>query len=476
MTAPEFAVVGRVNKGKSSIIATLAENDQIAISPLPGTTRRCRRYPVIVDDETLFVLVDTPGFEDAASVLSWLKEAEVTADQREARVHAFVAAHQSSSDFVEECELLRPILEGALILYVVDGTKPYRENYQTEMEILRWTGRPSMALINRIGDEDHSSTWRRALDQYFKVVRDFDAHSASFSERMKLLSTFKELEPQLETNLARAIDALKQERERRRAEVVHIISRLLLECLTFTLEATDSERQQPHKLEQEFHEHLRKREEKARLEVETLYRHHHVNWQHAGELDRPIFGEDLFAKKTWRVLGLSPGQLVTLYTVSGAVAGSVLDASVGGSSFLAGTAIGAAMGAGAGMLHLQRRLAKATSLDGLSSRFRRAFSSEARVRVGPFKHPNFPFVLLDRALLHYDAVRTRAHARNSTEQGNLRLEGALATALDRSERQKLHRVFERLRKEGPDPKPGTLDALYKAIRARVRQVGQDEAA
>ena len=32
---PRFAVVGRVNKGKSSIVATLAEDDTVRIDPRP---------------------------------------------------------------------------------------------------------------------------------------------------------------------------------------------------------------------------------------------------------------------------------------------------------------------------------------------------------------------------------------------------------------------------------------------------------
>ena len=62
---PRFAVVGRVNKGKSSIVATLAEDDSVRVDPRPGTTTEVREYPVRVDGRMLFVLVDTPGFEDA---------------------------------------------------------------------------------------------------------------------------------------------------------------------------------------------------------------------------------------------------------------------------------------------------------------------------------------------------------------------------------------------------------------------------
>src|SRR5690242_2281694 len=118
MTAPVFAVVGRANKGKSSIVAALAEDDRIEIGPLPGTTTRCARYPVTIDGETIFVLVDTPGFEDAPRALAWLRAHEVDASSRARVVAEFVRAHEGGDEFAEECKLLQPILEGASILYV----------------------------------------------------------------------------------------------------------------------------------------------------------------------------------------------------------------------------------------------------------------------------------------------------------------------------------------------------------------------
>lgn len=61
-TAPTFAVVGHPNKGKSSVVATLSQNDAIAIALEPGTTRARQSYPLSVDGKTLYTLVDTPGF------------------------------------------------------------------------------------------------------------------------------------------------------------------------------------------------------------------------------------------------------------------------------------------------------------------------------------------------------------------------------------------------------------------------------
>ena len=84
--APVFAVVGHPNKGKSSLVATLARDDRVRIAPEPGTTTRAVRYPLELDGETLYVLVDTPGFQRARGALAWLRaEAERTGADASAR-------------------------------------------------------------------------------------------------------------------------------------------------------------------------------------------------------------------------------------------------------------------------------------------------------------------------------------------------------------------------------------------------------
>ncbi|MDZ7686072.1 MAG: DUF3482 domain-containing protein [Gammaproteobacteria bacterium] len=200
---PVFAVVGHPNKGKSSIVATLAEDDQVAISPTPGTTRRSEQHTFTVDGEPLYSLVDTPGFQRPGETLDWLKRQAESASDRAAAVADFVEAHENDQRFVDECELLRPLVDGAGILYVVDGAKPYGPEYELEMEILRWTGRPRMALINKIGDGDYEDEWRQALDQYFSIVRVFDALHADFDKRVSLLRAFSELDDRWRERIGR---------------------------------------------------------------------------------------------------------------------------------------------------------------------------------------------------------------------------------------------------------------------------------
>jgi hypothetical protein len=475
---PRFAVVGRVNKGKSSIVATLAEDDAILIDPRPGTTTDVREYPVRVDGRTLFVLVDTPGFEDAPRALAWLRAREGNAAERPARVAEFVRAHEATGEFAEERRLLTPILDGASILYVVDGTQPYRPNYEAEMEILRWTGRPGMALVNRIGDEDHAAEWHRALDQYFKIVRDFDAHAATFEERLNLLGVFRELRPDWRTAVDEALVALTAQRRRRRDEAAAIIGDLLVDALTHVEEVVARDEAevaaQQDRLERSFHDALREIEEKARHRIEATYGHVAARFEGEG-LVRPAFQQDLFAKETWDMLGLSPGQLVAAGAVAGAAIGGTMDAIVGGASFMAGTVLGGLVGTGTAIYGLTSRFARvrhvtAGNVAGALLAARRYASGERRFRIGPHVQPNFPWVLLDRALLHYDAVARRTHAR----RGVIAVEGGTRAGIvggfARDERRELEAVFRKLRRNPEDPPRGLRDDLERALARILRRI------
>jgi len=236
MASPVFAVAGHPNKGKSSIVSTLAHDGSVAVGPVPGTTIRCREYPMRVDGETQYVLVDTPGFKRPRGVLAWLKRQESTAGKKPRAVRKFLEIHTAEKTYPDECELLRPIMSGAGILYVVDGSKPYLAEYEAEMEILRWTGQPRMALINPIGSADHIEDWKAALGQYFNIVKVFNALMADFDKQLELLRSLELLDDAWQPSLHQAIEALQASRRRRRSLAAHAVAEMLVEMLTFKIE------------------------------------------------------------------------------------------------------------------------------------------------------------------------------------------------------------------------------------------------
>src|SRR5262245_35496454 len=92
---PTFALVGQPNEGKTTVMATLAEDDRAAISPVPGTTRIGQRYPVLIDDTEILIFYDTPGFENPEAVLQWFKENRTLPDP----LQSFLATFADSGKF-----------------------------------------------------------------------------------------------------------------------------------------------------------------------------------------------------------------------------------------------------------------------------------------------------------------------------------------------------------------------------------------
>ena len=453
MNTPVFAIVGHPNKGKSSIVSTLAQDESVAISPVPGTTVSNRRYPMIVDDEILYVLVDTPGFQRARAALEWMQNQPGSSRERPAIVRRFVELHRDDPRFAAECSLLEPVLAGAGILYVVDGSRPFGEDYEAEMEILRWTGQPSMALINMIGNSDHSEEWSSALGQYFRIVRIFDALTADFDKRVQLLLAFGQLREAWRDPLQRAVRLLEEEQGRRRKLAARLIAESISQMISLTRRrrltgAADRSAEIRTSLQQEYKQALIALESQCRSDVEQVYSHRHLE-RHEALVQ--LLDADLFATQTWSLFGLTREQLVGTGAVGGAAAGGVVDVVTGGHSLLLGAGIGGLIGAVSAWFTADR-VADIRVL-GLPL-------GGKELCVGPMRNINFPYVVLGRALLHHKMVEDRTHAC----RGPLELTQAPGDfqVADADSRKRLEKIFVKLRKQEA-LRPELLDALTDEI-------------
>ena len=464
--SPVLAVVGHPNKGKSSIVATLAHDESVRIAPQPGTTTHTRAYPMRVDGELLYTLADTPGFQRARRALAWLESRNVSADGRAQAVADFVRVHSDQGGFDDECELLRPIVEGAGILYVVDGSKPYGSEYEAEMEILRWCGRPSMALVNPIGSEEHVEAWRRALGQFFSVVRVFDAMAADFSRQVALLRAFGELDERWAAAFNRAVAVLQSDRQRRHdlaAEcIADMLASMLLLRVVKDVRPSDDADAATRELERKHRHKLADIETRARGQVERIYDHTGLEREEDAAAD-PL-GDDLFDRRTWTAFGLTPGQLALTGAIGGAVVGVGVDAALGGASLMMGTALGAAFGAASAWFGGER-LAQVTSS-------KSGGVGGVRITVGPVKNVNFPYVALGRALHHQRLVALRTHAQREPLRIDSQQAGEWAKSVHEDLRRELERCFARLR-NGEDSAIDPLIALSKKLTPAVDRAPVD---
>ncbi len=346
--APVLAVVGHPNKGKSSLVATLAEDDSVAISATPGTTLRARAYPLRVDGELLYTLVDTPGFQRARRVLAWLEErateTQATAADRPRLVAEFVAEPGHAERFPDEVALLRPLVEGAGILYVVDGGVPYGPEYEAEMEILRWTGRPSLAVINPIGRRDHVDEWTAALGQFFRVVRVVDALHADFETRRAAAAGLRRARRRLarRRSIRRSRPSTPRGRPTRRRPRAR--SRDSWPTPRARGRASDRARRRiprpssPSSRPSTSRAGARDPRVPPSPTRPAPLRAHRAIEAHADALE--LLEADLFSEDTWLRFGLRRRDLAAAGALGGAATGGVIDVALGGASFLLGAAAG----------------------------------------------------------------------------------------------------------------------------------------
>ncbi len=441
MNVPRFVVVGCVNMGKSSLVSTLTEQDWIPIDRRPGTTREADAYDLTVDGRPVLTIYDTPGFQNARRCLAWCEEwrAAHAADSPTwpETLRAFVAAHagQEDSAFCHEVRLLGPVLDGAGIVYVVNGSLPFHGRYEAEMRLLANTGAPRLAVINLDHGEEPLPEWTEALSPYFKVHR-FDALGAGTAERLALLRSFAGVDETWAPAVEAAVERLAAAADARRERSAELIADLIGDCLSMHEDAPLADRDDRTRLREGLQvrlaERLRAREHAARRQIEHCYRHENLRCR---EAELPILDYDLLDRRLWRLAGLSLTRLGTIGALSGAAVGGVIDASLGGADFMLGSVLGAAIG-GVGALVGTRQLARARILGRRLGGW--------KLRVSPPADPQLAFVLLDRALIHWRLVSTRAHARQDAPDLTQLAEPLVERRLDRDLQKRYARIGKRL--------------------------------
>jgi GTPase Era involved in 16S rRNA processing len=413
---PAFAVVGRVNAGKTATLATLLEIDDdelLRISATPGETTEVLPLPVRYDDEELLRFLDTPGFQQPIEAMKEIQRLAGGGVPGPAEIARFVK--ECRQRFPDEVRLLEPLSEGAGVIYVVDPGKPLRDSFLAEIEILRWTGRPRLALLNPQSETvpEQERQWRERLGTAFNLVRTFHAHEARYDERRRLLEALLQIEEHHREHIKKVIAAMENEMADRLEEAAEAILDFLEKALT--LRVTESietrDRGIPARMEKKradlevrYFKKLADLEQDCLKRVLKAYRHHLIK----PDIDPARHaGLNLAMAETWRKWGLNRWQLTAAGAVAGGAAGAVFDLGVGVHSLGAGTVIGAIGGGTAAFFKggaLPELRFKGVSLGKLQS-------DGQALEAGPPQSPNFAWVLLDSMLIRHAGILARAHGR-----------------------------------------------------------------
>lgn len=426
--APTFAVVGKINMGKSSVLSTLLEIDDdrlIRVSSTPGETTACQALPLIFDDREMIRFVDTPGFSRALEAMRAIQDLHGEGTPNLETIERFVEEQLEKREFEDEAMLLKPIIEGAGVLYVIDPSKPLRDAFVAEMEIIRWTGTPRMALLNEKADHpERTEEWRIRLGSYFNLVRTFNAHDARFEERRSLLKSLLAIDESNQSRIEETIRLIDGEWEQRREEGAEVVMEFLGEALKHreTEKIDEKEEELEHRkerareaLQKRYYSAIAKLEERTYRKLLKLYRHKLLKVEVA---EGKFHGVDLSSEETWQKWGLSRSQLAIAGGLAGGAAGAAIDIGTAGLTHGLGTLFGALTGAGGAFfkgdsLPELKISAQGVRFDG---------QSHKALVLGPPESDNFAWILLDRVLHHYEEIVSRSHGRR--DEGMIEGEGS----------------------------------------------------
>jgi len=400
---PEIAILGHPNEGKSSVLSTLAEDDSVRVSATPGETTECRTFPVLIDGREVLRFTDTPGFQNPSRVLAEMRM--IAAEGRDP-VARFREKFQGVPELRDDVELLSPVERGAGVIYVVDGSRPVRNVDRAEMEILRLSGRPRMAIINcKENDSSQLENWKIEFRKNFNANRIFNAHRATYAERILLLEALKSIDQDWQPTLDRVVRAFKDDWTARNSATVDILLAMIGECLRYTVSCEIKEdgdtAETEAQLAASYRRTLEEKEKRAHEQIRALYKH---NIFHYTLPPQSLLHEDLFSERTWHLLGLSSKQVAIAGAVGGAVVGAKLDLLAAGLTFGVFTGLGSAAGALGALFGGKKLSSTAKGLLGMR------LGAET-LQIGPAASINLLFILVNRGLLFYRHIINWAHGR-----------------------------------------------------------------
>jgi tRNA U34 5-carboxymethylaminomethyl modifying GTPase MnmE/TrmE len=409
-----IAIVGHPNAGKSSVLATLTENDQIPISPEPGTTIANQNHYLELDGVPAIELIDTPGFQHHQDILDWFKSNNF--NNKKDRLEEFLAHYKNDTSFKQDCQIIKAIYSSNLLVYIVDDTKPIRRADINEMKILSLTGSSRMALINSQNSvKKYQLDWQDALRTKFStVIREFNAHSAWFPERVKLFNAIREIDVQYLDLIDQYINGIHMKWDSRLNESANIISGMLTEVLQERVETKirdlnyNAKKRKKDELDKKFQKKIKNHVDHAESKIRLQYMH--KEWSQNLKRDSYL-GKNIFSREVNEALGLNQKQLAIVSSATGAAIGGIIDASLGGASFLVGTLLGTGIGATVGYFS-HTKLIHVSKVHPI----RGAFLSHNIIEAHIKKDPDIVAKFMDWALLYcFEAMRW-SHAKSQSNE------------------------------------------------------------
>ena len=357
----QIAVVGHTNAGKTSLLRTLTRRVAFGeVSMQPGTTRHVEAVDLKVNGESAVRFFDTPGLEDAVTLLDLMKALDNCPTPPD-RVGAFLQGPEARGAFEQEAKVLRKMREVDAGMYVIDTREAVLPKFRAEIEILTWCARPVMPVLNFVRDaRSRKDEWLATLAAYnMHACVQFDAVAPFVGSEQLLYQDMATLLRERRADLSRVVDYLEFQRRERLAAARTIVADLLVSLAAMRQPISQEDYADVHKRETFVGDFRAAVLRASRTAVEDLLAVYGFRTDDADAAMLPWLDgrweDDLFDPETLRDASRKLGTGAAV----GAAIGAAADIALAGLSLGAATAVGAAIGglASQGWGQFGRRLA-----------------------------------------------------------------------------------------------------------------------
>lgn len=274
--APDIAVIGHTNAGKTSLMRTLTrQRDFGRISAHPATTRHVELAELAVSGRTVLRLYDTPGFEDSSGLLAHLErlKAEHGEDWIET-IEAFTHDPALQAGFGQEAKALNQILASDILLYVIDLRDPVRAKHRDELEVIGRCARPVLPVLNFLGPSATGEAgWREQLARVnMHAVVAFDTVAYREADELALYAKIATLSDAFAPPLERLIAELKSARANLRRASALAVAELVVDAAAARRRYPEDDDAERATVAEALKEAVRQREKRAVSALLDLHR------------------------------------------------------------------------------------------------------------------------------------------------------------------------------------------------------------
>lgn len=244
----KMVMIGRPNDGKSSIFANFLGDDKIAVSPIPGETKKLEEKKINLEDFD-FDIVDTPGLQHPETVykafLGYKNEGLNPPEE-------FLKDY-TDSKYLHDLQIMKALLGANIVLFVANADNIFNNTSKLLLDSLCMIRGEVLvlAIINK-SQASCASDWLEQFALRKIEVFNFDAFKSSFADCVLFLDSLKNSKTMHgNSDLILALDSLKENRSKLWGSYLELASLEILNSLKQLLAMQTTEIQSTFKLSQE---------------------------------------------------------------------------------------------------------------------------------------------------------------------------------------------------------------------------------